>query len=152
MTQQNDNLQKAREAKGKQTSEPWTIAGSMQRHYEFEAERRESLLADEDLNPANYMNRAKPLPNIDICRKCNATDVLVVDVVNGVFKVLTCPLCGTCYYPDAEPVPRSDLMTARPIQRVLPGGRHHVDLPGEHYNEWAAEYRRNRKKKDNNDA
>jgi hypothetical protein len=139
-----DNLAKARQARKKALADPWTIESSLERHKTFEAERRESLLMDEQHNPVMYLSRVEPLPNINICRKCNTSGSLVADTVSSFFTVMTCAICGTCYYPDSEPVPRSDQTTS------FRGGRHHTEMPGDHYNEWDAEYRRTNKKKDKN--
>ncbi len=140
-----DGLAKARAALAKQQADPWTIVGSIEHHLAYEAKRRTQLLADEEHNPALYVTRQEPLPNINICRKCNVTDRLITERV-GFFVVVSCPICGSCYYPDAEPIPRSDLYTSSR------SGRHHTEKPGEHHLEYDASYRKNTKKRKENDA
>ena len=134
--ERNDHLAAARAAK----KDPWTLQWSLARHKVHEAERLQLLTADEQMNPGNYCKRVHPLPNIDICGKCNAVGTLVMEQLDH-FVVWTCPVCGTCYYPDVEPIPRTDLNST--------AGRHHSLEPGEHFNDYDSTYRKTKKGKKN---
>lgn len=131
-------IMKAREAR----KDPWTLEKSLASYKVIEAERLAALLQDAQANPELYCNRVPPLADTQVCGKCHAVGVLVMERLDHVV-IWTCPVCGSCYYPGVEPILRSERHENLP-------GRHHVDAPGKHFNEYDAYYRKNIKGKKKN--
>ena len=127
-------LEAAREAKLK----PWSLKESLVRYHEIEAERLEFLTADVKTNPKLYCKRVAPMPADNTCTKCFKVGTLIPERLEH-FLVFTCQLCGTEYFPDVEPIPRSEVGST--------AGRHHDALPGEHHITYDADYRKNKKGK-----
>ena len=138
MVDRSVHLAKAREAR----KDPWTLEKSLASHEAYEAERLTALLQDAQANPRTYCKRVPPLTNTQVCGKCNAIGVMVKETLDH-FVVWSCPVCGSCYYPGVDPIPRSERYENMP-------GRHHTEAPGAHYDEYDTNYRKNLKGKKKN--
>ena len=129
-------LKAAREARQK----PWSLADSLVRYHEIEAERMAFLTAAVKTNPKLYCKRVAPMPADNTCTNCYKVGTLVPDRLEH-FLVFTCQHCGTDYFPGVEPIPRSEVGST--------AGRHHDALPGEHHITYDEDYRKNKKGKKN---
>ena len=91
----------------------------------WETARLADLLADEQLNPDVYCVRVAAVPTDDVCTHCHVAGGLRHKIDHH-GEYWYCLLCGTDYFPDAEPIPALGKGGGRHVDGTEPTGEHHL--------------------------
>jgi hypothetical protein len=109
-----------------------------------EKERLDTLIADEQQNPANYCTRVADVPETNVCSRCHGAGGLQYhkDFWGAYYN---CHLCGADYFPDAEPVPI--LIQGRAAGAYIIGRHDDGMQVGERYIEYDRKYKAEKRRK-----